>query len=193
MNRPSHVRSFLAASVTSREAIEAITQAIQPLRRFRGVKWVPPHQFHYTLKFLGDVEATRIPSISAVLDEVCGAHTGFDLVLEGAGCFPPRGDVRIVWAGATEGASNLEKLATDLDAGLARLGLAAESRPFSAHLTLGRVKDPREARGIREAVVPLTARFGSQTISEVVLYKSDLQPAGPIYTPLHRGALRALA
>ncbi|MCG3193922.1 MAG: RNA 2',3'-cyclic phosphodiesterase [Thermoanaerobaculia bacterium] len=191
MTRPSLIRCFLAASVSSREVIEALTEAIQPLRRFRGVKWVPPHQFHYTLKFLGEVDPGRVKTVSAVLDAVAGTHSAFDLTLAGLGAFPPRGDARIVWAGASLGAQILELIARELDQGLGAEGFDAETRPFAAHLTIGRVKDPREARGIREALVPLSKTFGNQHLSEIVLYKSELAPAGPIYTPLHKAPLVA--
>ncbi|MFC1889520.1 RNA 2',3'-cyclic phosphodiesterase, partial [Thermodesulfobacteriota bacterium] len=114
----------------------------------------------------------------------------FRLHLGGLGAFPNMRRPRVIWAGMTEGARKLERIAADLEAGLGRLGFAWEKRRFSAHLTLGRT---RSARGLNELVrrVKRYSDFdmGDMQVEDVSLFKSDLRPTGPIYTRLFRAGL----
>lgn len=153
-----------------------------------GVRWVEPANMHLTLKFLGDVEGARLGEVVEALREV-EVDGPLQLSLSGLGVFPPRGAPRVLWAGLAGDVARLTELAGRIDRRLAGLGFAVERRPFRAHLTIGRVKNPRGPG-------PLVAELPRQqiasdpvTIQSFFLYQSELAPEGPTYTTLESFAL----
>ena len=156
-----------------------------------GIRWVKPEHLHVTIKFLGEVEDGAMRSVCRAIAEAARLCQPFDLRVAGAGCFPRQGrDVRVVWAGLTEPSGELQRCHEWLDAALEPLGIPAESRPFSFHVTLGRARSPRKAAGLR-ARLDGFADFdaGAQSVGEMVFFESRLQKTGPEYTVLVRERL----
>ena len=152
------------------------------------VRWVRPDRMHLTLKFLGEVEDGRVTEVGRVMAEVARQCTPFDLAVRGAGCFPPSGRrVRVVWVGLENAAGQLQACHALLETALQPLGFAPEGRPFSPHLTLGRVKTPGRPGPLRERIASLTDFDGGvQTVDQMILFESRLQKFGPEYTVLVR-------
>jgi len=153
-------------------------------KRCPGVRWTPPEQLHITVKFLGEVEDQRVPEIVAGLEKAAALCKPFDLRVVNAGCFPPRGDVRIVWAGVEDAAGVVAGCAGVVDAALEVVGFSRESRAFSAHITIGRVREDRSSGRLREFVE--SAKWGpqEQEINEIRLMSSVLSPRGSVYDTL---------
>ena len=152
------------------------------------VRWVRPERMHLTLKFLGEVEDARVADLGPAMTEVAGQCSPFDLHVRGAGCFPGSGrSVRVVWVGLEDPTGQLQACQTLLETTLQPLGFAPEGRPFSPHLTLGRVKTPGRPGPLREKIDAL-ADFdaGAQTVDQMILFESRLQKSGPEYTVLVR-------
>lgn len=184
------VRAFAAVTVREASVLHALRAATAELGDVRGVKWVRPDQLHFTLKFLGEIPSPRVAAAREALRSACAGTPPFDLVLAGLGAFPPGGPPRVVWAGCGEGHEALEGLAAQVEAAMTGAGFPAEARPFAAHLTLGRVRDPRAARGLRDHLARRAATpFGRLRVGEVVLFRSRLSPAGPSYEPLESVSL----
>lgn len=184
------MRLFIAVELA--EAIrERLSAAQERLRRCPcGVKWVKPELMHLTLKFLGEVEEAAIAGIGAAIAAAAQGVSPFDLTVAGLGAFPERGAPRVLWAGIQDNGS-LALLNRRLEEGLAPLGFPPEGRPFSPHLTIGRVKEPRGAGALRGVLDrERAAEFGSCRVEEIILMLSVLSPAGPTYTPLRRHRLR---
>ena len=137
---------------------------------------------HVTLKFLGPIEETRVPAIADALGAAASRRAPFDLAVRGLGAFPDVSRPRVVWAGLEE-ARALGVLAGEVDGALAALGLPRESRPFSAHVTLGRVREPRRNPALAAALAR-PADFGRLAVTRVSLMRSDLGPGGARYTEL---------
>ena len=147
--------------------------------------WTRPDNAHLTLKFLGETDAARLPDITQALGGV--AFAPFPLVVAGGGFFPSPARPRVVWAGLAEGAGPCRALAAAVDAALARIGFAAEARPFAAHLTLGRLRDPSRGGDVRGMLAVLGETVWPPAMVEAVtLYESTLGPQGPRYVPLAR-------
>ena len=179
------IRAFVAVPVASRDLLVRLGDVRRPLPRVSGVKWIPTHQLHFTLKFLGDVAPERLLAAQGAVSEAAAGVHPFEVVLEGLGTFPPRGDPRIVWAGCGAGRAALEALASRVEERFAAAGFAPEARRFAAHLTLARVKDPAAGRSLVPSLAGQAPEaFGILAVRELVLYRSDLQPSGPTYTPL---------
>jgi 2'-5' RNA ligase len=145
------------------------------------VAWVARDNLHLTLKFLGDVEAERLGDVTAALAAALAGCPAFDLSIEGLGAFPTASRPRVLWAGVGEGREAAAALARCVDAALAPLGFPPESRPFAAHVTLGRVRVPRTDRRLAEALAASGA-LGRQRVSHAALMRSDLSPRGSRYT-----------
>jgi len=149
------------------------------------VRWTGRQGLHITLKFLGDVAEDCIPAISGAIRGALDGCEPFRLRLQGAGSFPPRGAPRVIWVASGEGEGRLAEMAERLEDALEPLGFAREQRAFAAHVTLGRVKSPRERERLMEGVAALAGEeFGEMTVERAALMRSRLTPQGAIYSPV---------
>ncbi len=162
-------------------------------RGSRDVKWVAVENVHLTLQFLGAVPEERADPVKAAVASAAAEARPLHLELRGAGGFPSARRTRVLWAGVAGDLAQLAQLAA-LVAALGRhlgpLGFAAEKRPFSPHITLGRARDPRGAPGLAAALALAAEAPGVPwRATEVVLFQSFLSPKGPRYEALARAAL----
>ncbi len=179
------MRCFIAIDLP--EAIkESIGNLIKELRQApEDVKWVAPENMHLTLKFLGEVEEKRIGEIKRRLALLCERHRTFSLSLRGTGAFPGLKYPRVLWVGI-DAPEELTHIFQDIEASLSEMGFEKETRRFSPHLTLGRVRD---ARTIDLTIKGLStfkeSFFGTIEVHDIVLMQSTLKPTGPEYSKLH--------
>ncbi|MHB9025682.1 MAG: RNA 2',3'-cyclic phosphodiesterase [Armatimonadota bacterium] len=181
----AEIRAFIATHIDP--AVLSRLAALQEEWRATGapVSWVRPEGMHLTLKFLGEVPEERIPAVAEVLHAVARRHAPFALTLAGAGGFPNLRRPRVLWVGVTDGAVELGELARELAEGLAALGFPREQRPFSPHLTLGRVKAPAGLDALRRRVeAHADDLFGTTRVAGIALFRSELSPQGARYTVL---------
>jgi len=151
----------------------------------RDVAWVAAGNLHLTLKFLGAVPETRIESIAGALRDAGLAGRPFEARIRGLGAFPSTGRPRVVWAGVTDGASQMTELARRVDIALAALGFAPEERPFSPHVTLGRVRRPERNPALADALERASGReYGLLQVQSAALMRSQLGPRGARYSEL---------
>jgi len=170
---------------------EALGAAIERLRgTARGVAWVAPENLHLTLKFLGSVDETGLAALTSALTSAVTGLAAFDAEVRGLGAFPTPTRPRVVWAGIAAGAPALVDVAGRVEAALAALGFPPDERPFSPHVTLGRVRQPGRAPALAGALAAGAGRaFGRTRVGRVSLMRSDLSPRGARYTELAGGAL----
>lgn len=183
----SAVRAFVAVRLD--EATGASLGAeIERLRGVvRDVAWVAPDNLHVTVKFLGEVAEALLGPAGDALAPVAAAAPPFDLVVDGLGAFPSAARARVVWAGTRDGSAALGRLAVAVDAALAPLGFAAEARPFTAHVTLGRVRVPRRVPALETALAAAPGGpYGTVRVERLSLMRSDLAPGGARYRELRR-------
>jgi RNA 2',3'-cyclic 3'-phosphodiesterase len=184
------IRAFIAIHLPEevQEVLGAVAEELKPRVPGRAITWVKPERMHLTLRFLGDTPPSQIEALSAALDVVAAQHRPFALQLGQLGAFPTERRPRVIWvglAGETGAAAALQKA---LDGVLVPLGWRPDSKKFSPHLTLGRVKREDERINLPwgQAVVPATF-----TVSEIHLMESQLRPQGPLYTVRHTSKLAA--
>jgi 2'-5' RNA ligase len=170
------MRLFVGLQVPQNEGVEAVAADLAGL----GLR--PTRDRHITLKFLGEVEETKMEEIRKALDTAAGFGP-FPVVLEGVGAFPDTTYIRVVWIGCrSEKLAALQKI---VDSSLSALGFPPESREWIPHLTLARV--PRRMPGLPEYVEKNAGRkFGTFNAANIALVLSVLKPEGPEYTELHR-------
>jgi len=179
------IRSFVAVEID--EAIITRLSTVQQHLRGVGaqVSWVRPEGMHLTLKFLGNVPEHRLPEITHALETAVLSASPFRLSVIGVGGFPNLSRMRVVWAGIAQGAEALCALAAAVDQQLATVGFPREERPFSPHITLGRVKAPEGVHRLAELLRTHEGEsFGEMPVTHVRLMRSDLLPTGARYTML---------
>ena len=174
VNLPSEIRDRLAAVQNRLRMAQA------------DVSWVRAENIHVTVKFLGETEEKRLGRIRLALAEVARTAAPFCIQVAGLGSFGGRVP-RVVWVGVAEGADPLVRLAGEIEAALARVGFPKERRAFTPHLTLGRVRSPRNAESLLAALQHVQGEdFGTAPTTRFELMQSELQPTGSVYTVLER-------
>lgn len=152
------------------------------------IGWVPPERMHLTLRFLGDVDEAQAIRVRRVLEPPIDM-AAFDVCVEGLGTFPPRGTPRVIWAGLASGSDALRTVEQEITTRLETVGIAPETRPYSPHLTLARVKESAhlQAAPLLEGIAH--QRLGTSRVDACTLFESRLSPKGPTYVPLQRTPL----
>lgn len=184
------LRSFVAVEIPA-EIQSALARSTAPLQKALPkpfIRWVAPQNVHLTLKFLGDVSPANLERLAEALKAEAVAHETFSMSVGGLGAFPTPRRARIIWIGL-EAPASLMALLRGVEAVTARLGYASEDRPFSPHLTIGRVGQNvsgTDFQRIRTALEGATVgALGTLRVDAVHIFKSDLQPGGSVYTHLY--------
>ena len=191
------VRLFVAIEL-SLEVKQALGSLQADLKRRlppKVVRWTDPDSIHLTLKFLGDTPEDRVQAVTQGVLAAAAGLEPFALRVAGFGCFPNPRRARVLWVGIPDLPKPLAGAQRAIELQMARLDFAREARPFSPHLTLGRVND-RISPAERQTLADLLERteaseLGVAPVEEIVLFRSDLRPDGALHTALARGRLAA--
>lgn len=179
-------RIFIAVSIDPSEELSALIRDLKSMLSVDRIKWIDHGIMHLTLAFLGDTDEKRIPELSEMLKVYCAGSGKFDFKIKGLGVFRNLRDLRIIWAGVSDD-GNLERLYNKISAGLSDKGFPREERPFSPHLTLGRVKSVSNSDIVKALLEKYRDKeFQSVNVKEVILFESILMQTGPVYKPLDR-------
>jgi 2'-5' RNA ligase len=180
------VRLFVALEISStvRDAFAALTNDLRALEsKSSAKKPVRPENLHVTLKFIGHIDPALLDPIRATLAKVC-SDGPVDLRFRGLGFFPNAKRPHVLWAG-TAASPNLSSLARDIDTSLAKLGISAEERAFTPHLTLARCEPSAISAAMAGVVTRDSARdFGGLRATQFHLIESKLKASGAEYTTL---------
>ena len=192
--REEEVRAFVAVELPE-DARLVLGRLVEELRRapLDHLRTVNPEGIHLTLKFLGNVAVSRLPQVTAAMDQAAAGAGPMEVELRGLGGFPNLGSPRVLWVGIEGETAQLRALAMALDEGLAAAGFPAETRPFAPHLTLGRMRDGATAGERRQAGEALQRLEGREQaplpVTGISLMQSELRPQGARYTRLHHAPL----
>jgi RNA 2',3'-cyclic 3'-phosphodiesterase len=181
------VRAFVAIRMNEQVEDAVAAMAAELTRPGDGVRWVPRANLHVTLKFLGPaVDAHRLERLTAGLHQLATRTAPFEIAAAGVGGFPDLEHPRAIWVGLHSVETGaLAALAARLETVAAESGFPRESRRWSGHLTIGRVRDRHIARETRDALHNAAQRkFGVSKIESITLYRSHLRPEGSSYEAL---------
>jgi len=161
---------------------EALRRSVDPHLR---ASWIAPVNMHLTVRFIGHVADDRLASVLGALTPPLRMDP-FDVELGGCGAFPSSGPPRVIWIGVTEGLPSLSLMHDEFDRRLAPLGWEPEERPFSAHLTLARVKSASRpaAALLRQTIREIPALHARWRVDRATILRSHLSPRGARYEPL---------
>ena len=180
----SQIRSFVSIDLEDAKILSGIESIMSSLSALGGdLKPVERENIHLTLKFLGNLSAPKLGEIKSALAQV--TFPPFSIEIKGAGVFPNLKRINVIWVGIGEGWSQIELIFEQTEKLLHQLGFSRETRPFSPHITVARVKSGRKRDEIAAFIGHLTDEsFGTFNVESVRVKQSVLSPSGPKYSTL---------
>lgn len=179
------IRSFIAIDVIDPEIVSKIVSIQEEIVSSNAkLKPVERENLHFTLKFLGEVEESRLELVKNIMRDTLGNFQPFRMKVESIGAFPTINRPNVVWIGAGEGREHFIKIASELDRALSRLGFPRERREIEPHLTIARVKGP--IGSLPDVIRRLSSiELGYIEVDEIKLKRSTLTREGPIYGDIY--------
>jgi len=189
----THWRVFCALELPAGLRERAAGRAARLREAFPHVRaaWERPEKLHLTLKFVGEIEPSRVADLSAAAGRAAAGGEPFELTVADAGAFPSHGPPRVLWLGVQDPSGRLARLHRRLEDECAAAGFDREARAFRPHLTLARLREPRAAHEL--AALHRETPFEPQTfnVNELIIMRSELGPGGSRYTPVSKHKMEA--
>lgn len=187
------MRSFIAFKPP--EDIACRIGRLQAHLRSEGVeaRWVKPSNIHLTLKFLGDTDPARAGDIGRAMRAALAGQAPLELALGGLGGFPRLSRPRVLWQALAGDCERLQAIQQRLETQLTQCGWQPERRPYRAHLTIGRIRNPQRWHPGAAATVKGMQDLPWQpfVLDTLIWYQSRLLPGGAEYTALAHQRLGA--
>ena len=183
------IRSFIAFDIEDPQVIREILN-VQSMLAETGahLKLVKPDNIHITVRFLGNISPSQVDEIYDAMRKV--DFSPFEIEIKGVGVFPNIRRINVIWAGIKKGADELANIFNQLEPRLQKIGFKKETRGFSPHLTIARVRTShRKVELIRCLKEIENYEFGTFEARCLRLKKSILKPKGPIYLTLREKCL----
>jgi 2'-5' RNA ligase len=180
------MRLFVAMDVPD-EIKGVISTALAGLKsRVEGVRWVKTENIHLTVKFIGDYEERKLDRLVDEVRKAALRSPRFTALLGGCGAFPSPKKARVIWVDMHKGGEEAAVVARKVDSRLGKIGVKRENRPFRSHLTLGRLKRPKDCSDMLDDMEEDLEELAKMPfdVHEIVLYRSILSSKGPTYVPL---------
>jgi 2'-5' RNA ligase len=201
------IRAFLAVELSQelRDKVGALQQELKrrvesEIKPVVRISWVQPAQIHLTIKFLGDMDEQVIDPLLGAIEQAIVNQPSVIVPLERLGSFPRPQNPRVLWVGPSMDwergaeAKRLGEIHGAIERACEGLGFLRETKPFSPHLTLARIKAGEHQVGValvKSGVLDRPLSLGALAVESVVLMKSELKPTGAVYTKLWETRLRA--
>jgi 2'-5' RNA ligase len=177
-------RTFIGLKINLNSSLALLFSDLKRNLNSGGFKWAEPDNLHLTLRFLGDTEDSQLISIYKELELLIPRYDQFSLNIEGLGLFGKRFAPKILWAGVRI-PQNAYDLVESIEEIVCKEGFAGETRPYSPHLTLARIKSLPDPSRLADLVDQYKqTHFLTQDIGEIILYESVLKSFGAVYVPL---------
>jgi 2'-5' RNA ligase len=184
------LRSFIAIEIPTeiQTAILRETTNLRQTLKNSLIRWVSQENIHLTLKFLGDVSPANLDSLKDRLIQELHQIPVFDIMVSRMGAFPNPRRPRVLWVGV-EAPKELTIIAQTIESVASHFGFIPETRPFSPHLTIGRVNQHASGNDLQQIRTGLehteVGYLGSATVRGIHIFRSDLRPSGAVYTQLN--------
>ncbi len=207
------MRTFIAIELPQ-EIKSSLAKLQEQLKQSNAdVKWVEPQNIHLTLKFLGEIDEQKLDKITRIIKDTSIARDVFSIRISSLGAFPKintstalsinpeRAQAsrrvnfpRVLWVGIDQGDKETKEIAKTLEEKIQKLGIPKEDRPFSSHITIGRVRSPKNKENLVQLLNKLAGNLTAEGLefvaTKITLFKSKLSPKGPTYEVLHEANLK---
>ena len=175
----------------ARERIINHTASLRALGDYAQASWSREENIHLTLKFLGEIQTSRLSNLSSAAARSVADFSPFQITLEETGVFPKHGTPRVLWIGVKDESGKLAEFHTRLEEACAGEGFAREERPFHPHLTIARLRNPQGARELAVAHKEMRFEPAEVAVAELLVIRSEPSGAGSKYTVISRHRLEA--
>ncbi len=188
------MRTFIAIQLP--QEIKGALSRIQEKLKSSGadVKWVAWQNIHLTLKFLGEIDDKKLDKVVYILEDIAKIKNPFPIRISSIGAFPNVNRPRVIWVGIDKGDSQTKEIARELEEKIAKVGIPSEDRPYSSHITIGRVRSVLNRERLVQDLKTLIDKLGQENMeffaSSITIFKSTLTPKGPIYEVLKEANLK---
>jgi 2'-5' RNA ligase len=184
-------RTFIGIDIGDAIRTSAIALQKELAKTGAEVKWVTVESMHVTLLFLGEVDDRELHPVCKAVKAAAASEPPFTLRVSGVGAFPTSRRPKVLWAGITDGAEPLQRLYGSLEEKMLDLGCyRKEERGYTPHLTLGRVKGDADGLTVAGELQKRLAWDGGRTaVDEVLVFSSEMDRDGPVYTVMGRAPL----
>jgi 2'-5' RNA ligase len=167
------IRLFVALALP-----ESVAQGLLMMQSgVPGARWMNREQLHLTLRFIGEVDGRDAEAIDDALSAISVPR--FTLEFKGVGEFGGK-NPRALWAGVAANES-LAHLQRKIETAIQRIGLPAEERKFTPHVTLARLRAVPPGRVMDFLHDHALYSSGPFDLSEFVLFSSKTAPGGSLY------------
>ena len=187
------MKRIFAAVDISDEARRKVAAYVSDLRsEFPKIRvgWDKPEKLHLTLKFLGDTNEKQLSELEKIVAETSSNINSFNLQIAETGVFPNARNPRVLWIDVQDESGNLSKINERLETECAKIGFAREKRAFVPHLTIGRIREPHRAKDLASKHLENIFEPIEITVSEIVIYESQLLPSGSVYSVVSKHTLK---
>lgn len=180
------IRSFLAFEMPVKIK-EIVSRTLKEMKKLPlDVRWVKADNIHITVVFMGNISEDYLMPIGEAVSKICKRYGPFDVTLTGSGIFGSLRNPRVLWIGLDGDLTRLSYFRNSLQKNLKPFGIKEEKRRFKPHLTLGRF---RKGSGSIVNMDELLSEYQNVTsptctVEELILFRSELRPAGAIYSRL---------
>lgn len=182
MHTDETIRTFIAIKISS-ELEQAFKKLLEELKRVQcNVKWVNPESVHLTLKFLGNLTKTKIGEVLEGTKEASRDFSSFQIRTKERGAFPSIKRPRVFWVGLEADSQTLIQLQNKIDDELSGLGFEKDTRRFHPHLTVGRVRSPKNIGKVIQKFVEYPFPEIEFKVEQILIMKSELTPKGALYS-----------
>jgi 2'-5' RNA ligase len=154
-----------------------------------GASWSRPENIHLTVKFFGNVDPAKVPVISSAAARVAKEFSSIQLEVGGTGVFPRPSRPQVLWVGVNDPSDALSNLQKRLEDEFAREGFPKEDHAFRPHLTIARIRKPHHAARLAQTHLEMNFTITDVTLSELILFRSELSSKGSQYTAISRHRL----
>ena len=176
---PDSVRAQLQEHIRQvREAVPDVTAS-----------WTRVDNIHLTLKFFGNVNIDRIPKISAAVERAIKKFPRFSIGIGKTGVFPKPSRAQVLWIGVNDPSGKLSEVQRQLENECAKEKFEKEDRAYRPHLTIARLRKPEGARLLADAHLNMDFEPAEMTVSELIVFRSELSSKGSKYTAISRHKL----
>jgi len=190
------MRAFIAIELPE-DIRKALAQLQDKLKSCGAdVKWVEPNNIHLTLKFLGEIDEAQLNKITSIMQNVSATVYPFPATISAIGAFPRINSPRVIWIGIDKGDNEIKTIAKLLENEIKNVGIPAEDKPFSSHITIARTKSSFNLEKLVKELKTIENDFGLRgrefKVTKITLFKSSLTPKGPIYEILKEADLKTI-
>ncbi len=183
------MRSFIAIELSPLVSSKIDTHVRQLANKVtQGVRWVPARNIHLTVKFLGDIPEEKCKHLANQIERPLAKTPSFSFAVRGWGVYPNKNRPRVIWIGV-EAPDTLKNVYSIVETAASEIGIPREERPFSPHLTVGRVLQHASHEDMKHISALLTqfsvGLLGHVEVTHISFFSSVLKPTGAEYTCLY--------